>query len=152
MKYSVRLGFLNVKHLRDLVRAQAADGIGTTFSDIKDTYLGPSLAEYQGRMHAFPIYPSLSLHNHDQLFETWSVDPVPMPIKSLEGYIGYFSFVEKKLKFRHVQGYRTSCAELPHALDMLKAKYGPRANSRAKPMKMIIFDGSTTHLGNILKD
>ena len=148
----VRLGFLNVKHLRDLVRVQAADGIGTTFSEIKNTYLGPSLAEYQGRMHAFPIYPSISLHNHEHLFETWSVDPVPMPIKSLEGYIGYFSFVEKKLKFRHVQGYRTSCAELPYALDLLKDKYGPRANSRAKPMKMIIFDGSTTHLGNILKD
>jgi len=148
----VRLGFLNVKHLRDLVKVNGAIGIGTTTSEIKNTYLGSSLAEYQGRMHAFPIYPSLSLHNHDHLFETWSVDPVPMPIKSLEGYIGYFSFVEKKIKFRHVQGYRKSVAELPKALDLLKAKYGHRANSRAKPMKMIIFDGSTTHLGKILKE
>ena len=148
----VRLGFLNIKHIRDLIKVNGAYGIGATQSEIKNTYLGPSLAEYQGRMHAFPIYPSLTQHTHEYLFETWSVDPVPMPIKSLEGYIGYFSFVEKKVKFRHVQGYRNSVAELPKALDILKAKYGHRANSRAKPMKMIIFDGSTTHLGTILKE
>lgn len=43
--------------------------------------------------------------------------------------------------------------EIPNVrLGSLKAKYGHRANSRAKPMKMIIFDGSTIHLDKIFKD
>jgi hypothetical protein len=41
---------------------------------------------------------------------------------------------------------------LMSASDLSKAKYGHRANSQAKPMKMITFDGSTIHLDKILKD
>ena len=126
-------------------------GLDTTTKQIKNIFLRPALAEYQGGMKSFPIYPSITSNTHQDLFETWSVDPVPMPITSIEGYFGYFSFVEKSTKFRHVTGYKQSATiDLINALDILINKYGPRSNRRARPMRVLILDAASTHLSDEL--
>jgi hypothetical protein len=74
-----------------------------------------------------------------------------MPIKSIEEYIGYFPFVEKPVKFRHVSGYKQSATiDLINALDILIQKYGPRANLNAHPMRVLILDAASTHLSDEL--
>ena len=147
----VRLGFPNIKTLRHLIKHQAVHGLDTTTKQIQNIFIRPALAEYQGGMRSFPIYPSITSTIHQDLFETWSVDPVPMPIKSIEGYIGYFSFVEKSVKFRHVSGYKQSTTiDLLNALDILIQKYGPRANRNAHPMRVLILDAASTHLSDEL--
>ena len=75
-----------------------------------------------------------------------------MPIKSIEGYKGYFSYVEITTKFRHAIGYKQSIAELPDSLNLLIAKFGPRVNTRAKPLRVLILDGSSTNLSDALDD
>ena len=75
----IRLGFLGTHNIRQIVKKQSIDGLEATHDDIKHIHIKPSLAEYKGRMSAFPIYPSLSHNPHASLFETWSVDDVPMP-------------------------------------------------------------------------
>ena len=147
----VRLGFPNIKTLRHLIKHQAVHGLDTTTKQIKNIFLRPALAEYQGGMKSFPIYPSITSNTHQDLFETWSVDPVPMPITSIEGYLGYFSFVEKSTKFRHVSGYKQSATiDLINALDILIHKYGPRSNRHARPMRVLILDAASTHLSDEL--
>ena len=143
----VRLGFSNIKHIRDLVRLQAVNGLGVTNDQIKSFQLSKSLAEYQGNMHAFPIYPTLSNNIHKGLGETWSLDPVPMPLKSIEGYHGYYSFVESSIKFRLAIGYKSDTAtNLVHACDILLKLYGHQSLPHVKPLRVIILDSATTHL------
>jgi hypothetical protein len=148
----VRLGFPSIQTIKNMVRDLSVHGLGVTYHDIKHLTVSKSLAEYRGRMTAFPIYPSLTNHSVNQLFETWSVDDVPMPIKSIEGYKGYFSYVEITTKFRHAIGYKQSIAELPDSLNLLIAKFGPRVNTRAKPLRVLILDGSSTNLSDALDD
>ena len=149
----VRLGFSNIKHIRDLVRLQAVNGLGVTNDQIKSLKLGKSLAEYQGGMRAFPIYPTLSNNLYKGLGETWSLDPVPMPIKSIEGYHGYYSFVESSIKFRLAIGYKSDTAtSLVHACDILIKLYGPQSLPHVKPLRVIILDSATTHLSQEFAD
>ena len=108
----VRLGFPSLNTIKKMVRDQSLDGLGVTYNEIKHLSVNKSLAEYKGKMTAFPIYPSLTNKSTHQLFEAWSVDDVPISIKSIEGYIGYFSYVELSTKFRHVMGYKSSISEL----------------------------------------
>ena len=142
----IRLGFLGTHTLKSLVRNQSVDGLGVQSNELKHLHIGPSLAEYKGRMNAFPTYPTIPTNPHIRLCETWSVDDVPMPVTSIEGYSGYFSFVEKSTNFRYAIGY-TSIAELPTACHQLLKKFGPRANSKCHQIKILILDGSTTNLG-----
>ena len=135
-----------------MVRDQSIDGLGVTYNEIKHLSVNKSLAEYKGKMTAFPIYPSLTNKSTHQLFEAWSVDDVPISIKSLEGYIGYFSYVELSTKFRHVMGYKSSISELPSSVNILINRFGPRVNPKAKPLRMFILDGSSTNLSEALNE
>ena len=148
----IRLGFLGTHTLKSIVRHQSVDGLNVQSDELKHLHIGPSLAEYKGRMHAFPTYPSISSNPHTNLCETWSVDDVPMPITSIEGYIGYFSFVEKSTNFRYAIGFSTSIAELPTACHQLIKKFGPRANSKCHQIKVLILDGASTNLGSNLNN
>jgi hypothetical protein len=146
-----RLGHHTAATLKYMVKHNIVDGLGVTAKELKDITLGPCFADYAGRMKAFPVYSSLTDHSKDKLFETWSVDDVPMPVTSIEGYNGYFSLVEKKTRYREAYGYKQSISELPLALDKLIFKLGPRSNHKCKPMKILILDGSKTNLGSSLE-
>jgi hypothetical protein len=93
-----RLGHHTAATLKYMVKHNTVDGLGVTAKELKNITLGPCFADYAGRMKAFPVYSSLTDHSKDKLFETWSVDDVPMPVTSIEGYNGYFSLVEKKTR------------------------------------------------------
>jgi hypothetical protein len=90
-----RLGHHTAATLKYMVKHNTVDGLGVTAKELKNITLGPCFADYAGRMKAFPVYSSLTDHSKDKLFETWSVDDVPMPVTSIEGYNGYFSRREK---------------------------------------------------------
>ena len=146
-----RLGHHTAATLKYMVKHNVVDGLGVTAKELKDVTLGPCFADYAGRMKAFPVYSSITDHSSDKLFETWSLDDVPMPITSIEGYNGYFSLVEKKTRYREAYGYKASISELPHILAKLVFKLGPRSNHRCRPMKILILDGSKTNLGTSLE-
>ena len=148
----IRLGFLGTHNIRHIVKKQSINGLDTTHDDIKHIHIKPSLAEYKGRMNAFPIYPALSNNPHIHLFETWSVDDVPMPVISIERYSGYFSFVEKSTRFRYAIGYTHSISELPDAITKLVQKFGSRSNPKCKPLRVLILDGSLTNTSNSLNN
>ena len=80
------------------------------------------------------------------------MDDVPISIKSIEGYIGYFSYVELSTKFRHVMGYKSSISELTTSVNILINKFGPRVNPKVKPLRMFILDDSTTNLSEALNE
>ena len=53
-----------------MVRDQSVHGLGVTYNEIKHLTVSKSLAEYKGEMTTFPVYPSLTNHSVNQLFET----------------------------------------------------------------------------------
>ena len=145
----VRLGHLSDATLRSLITHNVVDGLDVTPDDLRKHKLGSCYADWIGKMQAFPIYPSLKNHSPD-LFEHWSVDDVPMPTVSIEGYKGFFAFREQTTIFADAYGYTTSISELPIVMDKLILKYGPRQNKKCKPIKALILDGSKTNIGHAL--
>jgi hypothetical protein len=147
----VRLGFPSERKIKYLIKHNVVDGIGTTLKQIRGKSLAPKLANFRGSMRAFPMPRNPTDKPRDELFEKWSIDDQPMPIKSLEGYKGYFAMVENTSKYRHSEGYKSSISELPEQINAMISKLGPRANKNAKPMRFIILDGSKTNLGEELE-
>jgi hypothetical protein len=68
----VRLGFPSLNTIKKMVRDQSLDGLGVTYNEIKHLSVNKSLAEYKGKMTAFPIYPSLFNKPTHQLF-VWTM-------------------------------------------------------------------------------
>jgi len=142
-----RTGHLPERLILHMAKNDSVDGIGYTYRQLKSHHMETCWADLLGRMHSLPI--PASIRNIDQepdVFEILSFDPKDMPINSIEGYKGFLLLVDKRTKLLMTKPYK-SISAIPQLLTEIIEEYGPKNNPLSKPTKIVIVDGSTTHLG-----
>ena len=146
-----RTGHLPERLILHMAKNEIVNGIGYSYRQLKRHHMETCWADLIGRMHSLPIPPSITTTNNDpDIFEVISFDPKDMPINSIEGYKGFILFVDKRTKLLMVKPYKT-ISTIPQLLKEIIEEYGPKNNTHSKATKVVILDGSTTHMGKEMK-